>query len=151
MVEELFEYACMIRGSLKRFRSSTELAAIHCGCPSQESKAYAWILAQYLRFMGCKAVVVVAANAGGETFTWVETDGITLDICADRLPGSQTLLVLSEQSVFHSVFEAVSRTRVTQKALDARPDYVSAYEVLLKKNPVLRNPEALEAQSDCGA
>lgn len=147
MIEELFEHACLIRGSLKRFHHVPEISSLGDRGVEAEAEAHAWVLAQYLQFMGSTSVFVVSAQRDGVGYTWVEADGASVDICAHRLPGSETVLVLSEQSVFHSLFEGTERARLTKKAIEARPDYVTAYDVLLARNPVLKNPTALETRS----
>ena len=116
-----------------------------------ETEAGAWILAQYLQYAGAEKVSVVSGTIPGNpddlTHTWVEADGVTADISAERFPASHTLIVISAQSVFHSLVDSPSRTNVTPASLKKHGEYVEAYRTLLRKHPALKNPAGSQVEA----
>lgn len=151
MVEEIFENSSLIRGALIRFRDLPEVSAIHANGEDAETEANAWILAQYLQYAGAEKVSVVTGtipgSAGDLTHTWVEADGVTADISAKRFPASQTLVVISAQSVFHSLVDSPARTNVTPASLKKHGEYVEAYKTLLRKHPALKTPAGSQVEA----
>lgn len=152
MVEEMFEYASLVRGALNRLSSSAPMATIRSHGDTEEARARSWVMAQYLVYMGCSDVRVLEASRHdhpdpGKKFVWVDAEGVSVDINARRLPKSETLVIISEVSVFHSTFEKPAQTKVTRSALKARPVYVEAYETLLRKNPALKHPRGVPGQA----
>jgi hypothetical protein len=151
MVEEIFENSSLIRGALLRFRDLPEVSALRENGQDAETEAGAWILAQYLQYAGAEKVSVVSGTIPGNpddlTHTWVEADGVTADISAERFPASHTLIVISAQSVFHSLVDSPSRTNVTPASLKKRGEYVEAYRTLLRKHPALKNPAGSQVEA----
>lgn len=144
MVEEIFENSSLIRGALLRYRDLPEMSTLRANGQEAETEANAWILAQYLQYAGAEKVAVVTGkipgNSGDAAHSWVEADGITADIAAKRFPESHTLIVISAQSVFHSLIDSPSRTKVTPVNLKKHHEYVEAYKTLLRKHPALKSP-----------
>lgn len=152
MVEQIFEYACLIRGAILRHRNKPALSELAYANPSESS---AWLAAQYLARMGCNQVTIAKGTRAledGQSLIqfWVEADGVAVDIQAERLPASHTSVIIADNSIFHEVFGAFGKIRrqpVTAKALEGRQDLVRAFNHLLGQNPALKNPHLLEANA----
>lgn len=150
MVEEIFENSSVIRGAILRYRDLPEMSALRANGKEVEIEANAWILAQYLQYAGAEKVAVVTGKIPGiadeAMHTWVEADGITADISAERFPASHTLIVISANSIFHSSIDSPSRTKVTPVNLKKHGEYVEAYKTLLRKHPELKTPAGTQRE-----
>lgn len=148
MIDELFGQTCLMRAAILRSEDRRSGADI---VPAGEAQTV-WLVAQYLRYLGYKRVDCVEGTRtiDGHRIRkhWVETQGCVVDITAAALPYCESPVIVSEHSVFHSLFKSTDRTRVTANSLKARSPLVKRFEALLAASPALHRPALATMATD---